>query len=111
MVLSSTSVLMVEQTLQNGCHQCLFPQRKSHWPPASLRGSLRSASVSDPSFYQIIASALGLKACEILHVLFNIKVSVSYSLPAPLYESPTGLQSKMFWGPHLPDAGSPDWGA
>lgn len=44
------------------------PRGKSQLPPASLGGSARSTSDSDPGSFQITASALGL---EILHVPFK----------------------------------------
>ena len=39
MVIASTSVLMVEQAPQNGCHQCLCPQGEHQLSLASLSGS------------------------------------------------------------------------
>lgn len=67
-------------------------------PSTSLEDSSRSVSVSDADFFQIIASVLGLRACEILHVPFKSGVSVSYGLVALLYASSAGLQDQMFWG-------------
>ena len=54
--------------------------------------------MSDPGSYQITASALGSKACEILCAPFKSGISISYSLLALLNVSPTDLQSQMFWG-------------
>ena len=65
MVLVSTSVLVVEQVPQNGCHQCLCLKEEHQLPPASLKGSPRSAGRSDPGSFQITASALGPRAFEI----------------------------------------------
>ena len=65
MMLVSTSVIVVVQASKNGCHQHPYPQ-DSQLPPASLAGSLGSASVSDPSSFQITASALDLGAYGIL---------------------------------------------
>ena len=50
----------------------------------------------DPGFYQVITSALGPRACEILYALF-----VKSFPPRPLKllkVSPAGLQSQMLWG-------------
>lgn len=66
MMLVSTSVIVVVQASKNGCHQHPYPQDYSQLPPASLAGSLGSASVSDPSSFQITASALDLGAYGIL---------------------------------------------
>ena len=71
---------------------------ESQLPPASLGGSPRSASGFHPSSFQITASALGLGMCEILHVPFKTRVSVSYSPLAVLYASPTGLENQTFSG-------------
>lgn len=59
MVLSSTSVLVVEWAYQNCCHKCLCPQEE-HWLPSASPGdSPRSAGVSDPDSFQITTSVLG----------------------------------------------------
>ena len=83
--------------------------------PASLEGSPRSASGSDPDFFQTTASVLGLRAYEILHVPFKSGVSVSYSPSALPKMSPTGFQSQMFWGlislMQDPQVGCPIWGS
>ena len=111
MVLLSTSVLMVEWAPQNDCHQCLCPQGESKMPPASPGGSPRSASGSGLGSFQITASALGLRASEILHAPPRNGVSVSYNPPAFLYTIPAGLQIKTLWGAHLPSIGPSGWGA
>ena len=67
-------------------------------PPALLGGSSRSASETDPGSFQTTASALGLRAREILHAPFKSRVSVSYSPVALLNISPAGFQSQVFWG-------------
>ena len=62
---------MVDWVPKNDCHQCLCPQGEPQLPPASLEGSLRSESRSDPGSFQIMASVLGLEACEILYLPFS----------------------------------------
>ena len=83
-------------------------------PAASLGDSTGSAGGSDPTSFQITASALGLGVCEILCVPFKSGVSISHSLLALLKVSPTGLQSQTFWGLVFsvqdPRAGEPDVG-
>ena len=64
--------------------------------PATLGGSLISACESDPGSFQITASVLGLRVCEILYVPFERGIFASYSPPALPYASPAGLQSQMF---------------
>ena len=59
--LASTSVHMIEQAPPNGCHQCLWPWVECHWPPASLGDSPKSAGKSDPGFFKITVSVLGLR--------------------------------------------------
>ena len=98
MVLASTSVLMVENAPQNGCHQHLCPQGESPLPPVSWEGSLRSASDSDPVSFQITASVLGFRTCEIMHTPIKSKVSVSCNSLAFLHTSPAGFQSQIFRG-------------
>ena len=44
---------MVEWAHKNGCHQPLCPQRESQLPPASLGGSPRSATGSNPGFFYL----------------------------------------------------------
>ena len=105
---------MVEQAPQKGCHQCLYSQGESQLPPASLGGSPRSASGSDPGCFQITASVLGLRAYEVLYVPFKSGVSGSYRPSTLLYTSPVGLQSQAFWNLVLsvqdPQAWKPDVG-
>ena len=78
----------------NGWHQHPCP----HLPPASLGGSQRSASQSNPDFFLITASALGHGASENFCVPFKNRISVSYSPLAFLYTSYTGLLSQTCWG-------------
>lgn len=69
--------------------------------PASPGGFPGSASGSDTgSFhsFQIIASALGLLACEICMSFLSVESLISYSPLASPYVIPSGLQSQMFWG-------------
>ena len=77
-------------------------------PPASIGGSPRSTNGCDPGSFQSTASALGFGPCEILFLSFTSGVSVSYSPPALLYTSPTGLQNQTFWKLH---AELLSWGA
>lgn len=78
----------------NICHKCLCPQ----FPPASLGGSPKLAGGSDPCSFQIIASVLGPRGCEILCTPFKSRVFISYSPLVHLKESTAGLQSQKFWG-------------
>ena len=65
-------------------------------PSATPGDSLGIAGRFDPVTYQVTASALGSRACEILYVPFKSEVSISPS-PMELSEiSPTGLHSQMF---------------
>ena len=93
---ASTSALTVEQAPPNFCCQCLCPQWKFQWLPASLGGCLISASESNLGSFQITASALGLRVCEILCAPFKSGTFASYSPPTLLYTSPAGLQSQIF---------------
>ena len=71
------------------------------WAPiasVSLGSSPRSEGVSDPKFFQLRASSLSIRVCEILCVLFKSRVSISHSSLALLKVSPTGLQGQTFWG-------------
>lgn len=97
MALASTSVLLVEGVPPNGFCQHLCPQSISPLLSASLEGTVRSTSVSDPGPSQCIASVLGLGACEILCETFKGGISVSLSPPALLNISSAGLQSQTFW--------------
>ena len=51
---------------------------KSPLPLAGPGDCPRAASESDPGFFQIVASELGLTMCEILHVPCLSGVSISY---------------------------------
>lgn len=97
MALTSTSVLLVEGVPPNGFCQHLCPQSISPLLSASLGGTVRSTSVSDPGPFQCIASVLGLGACEILCETFKSGISVSLSPPALLNISSAGVQSQTFW--------------
>ena len=79
MVLASASVFAVGQTHNNGCCHHLNLEGTSKWPPASLGGSLSSASGSAPGSFQITASVLRLKSYKILCSPFKSGVSVFYS--------------------------------
>ena len=65
--------------------------------------SSRLESGSDPGFFQITASVLGLRSYEILHVSFKNRVSVSYSHSSLPYAITGGLPSQMS-GLYLPEA-------
>lgn len=66
-------------------------------PPASLKGSPRSASGSDSDSFQTSASVLNLGAYESLHAPFKKTVCVSYS-PLDLPNvSPADFQSQAFY--------------
>ena len=57
---------MVEWASQNDCCQPLYsPGGKSQLLPASLEGSPKLVNMSDPRFFQIIASMLGFEVCGI----------------------------------------------
>ena len=75
-VFASTTVLVVEWAPTNGCHQHLYPQVA----PAFLGGSLRSVSWSDSGSFEMTASVLGLRTCDILHMSCKNRVSVSITL-------------------------------
>lgn len=78
----------------NGCHNCLCSQGKSHLHPACLGGSPRS-QWTDPGFFQITASVLQPKVCEILCTPFKSGFSISYSPLALLYASLTGSRELL----------------
>ena len=98
MAFASTSVHVAEQALKNGCRQCLFPQGDLQLSPASPGDSPRSAGRSDPGSFQITASSLGPRACEILYVPFKSLVSISHNPLGLLKASPADQQSQTFWG-------------
>lgn len=76
---------------QHVCAQGEFPLASCL---SSIGGSLRSASGPDSGSFQITASTV---ICEILFAPFRDRVSVSHSLTALPYISPTGLQNQMVW--------------
>ena len=79
MMLTSNHVLLVEQAPQNDCCWSLCPQGKSHLPPDCLGGSPKSASASDPGLFITTATELGLRVCEILHIiLFSIPLCLNH---------------------------------
>ena len=95
MVLTTTSVLVVGCTPKNSCCQHLCPQGEFQLPPASLGGSLRSASGSDPLKSLLLPWVSEyVRFCEC-----PLRVeSISYIPLALPKASPAGLQSQMFWG-------------
>ena len=95
MALTSTRVL-IERAPQNGCHPCLCTQGELQLLPASLGHSPRSAGGSDPGFFQITASALGPRACDILCTPFRSGVSISHRPLVLLKVSPACLRRIVF---------------
>ena len=83
MMLVSISVLTVEQAPLNCCCQCLCPQGKFQLLSDSLGSFLISASESDLGSFQITASVLGLRVCEILCAPFKTEVYFLQSSGAP----------------------------
>ena len=98
MALASTSVHVVAGAPKNGCRQSLCPQGELKLTPASPGDSPRSAGRFDPGSYQITASALGPRVCEILCVAFRSGVSISPSPLGPPKVSPIGLKTKYSGG-------------
>ena len=97
---------MVKWVPKKVCFQNPYCQGKPWLLIASLRVSQRLASGLNPSFFKITASALGLKACEILCVCLKYKVSVSYSPLCHLKDKgPSGTSN-----PCLPDGEPSGWG-
>ena len=89
---------MVEGDSKNGCHLYLCPHGELQLPPAYLGNSPRLTGRFDPGSYQITASALGPRVCEILSVPFKSEVSISPSPLGPSKVSPADLRIQMFWG-------------
>lgn len=83
----------------------------SSLPPASLRGSPRSAGRSYPGSLQITASALALRVCEDLHGSFMSGVLFPIALYALLKISPAGPQNQIFQGLIFPVHEPLGWGA
>ena len=50
-----------------------------------------------PNTFQNVASVLGFRESEFLHIPFKSGVSVSYSLSAVMDVNPNGFQSQMLW--------------
>ena len=92
------AIHVVEGAPRNGCCWHLCPQGELQLPPASLGGSPGLAGGSDPGSFQISASALGLRVCEILCAPFKSGVPIPHSPLGLLNVSPAGLQGQMFWG-------------
>ena len=94
----------------NVCCQCLCSSGALQLSPASPGGSPRSEDGSDTGSFQITASALGPRECEILCAPFKSGVSISHSPLGLQKVSPAGLQSQIL-GTRLPGAGPLGWGA
>lgn len=96
MVLTSSSVLMVDQVPQKWLLPVsIYPGRD---PLASLGSSSRSADGSDIGSLQITAFSLSPRAFENLCTHFKCRVSISHSPLALLKVRPVGLQGQIFWG-------------
>ena len=88
-----TIVCTVELAFKNGCCQCLCLQGKLQLCSASLGESLKPEDESNQDSFQITASALGSRACEILCAYFKSRIFV-YDSPLDLLKaSPDGLQN------------------
>lgn len=70
---------MVEKIPQNGFCQYLYPLGEFQSSPTCPGGSLRSTGRFDPDFFQITASGLSPKACDIFCVPFKRRSSISHS--------------------------------
>ena len=85
----------------------------ARWVPVASCLSGRLSKISsgcDPSFFQIIASVLGLGVCEILCV--PLRVECLFPSALWLSQNKPHLPSKPnVLGAHLPGAGPPGWGA
>ena len=92
--LGSTSMPM---NSPNGCRQSLCLQGELQLPPASWGDSSVLAGLSDPGSFQIIASALHPRKCEILPVSFMDGVSISLNPLKVLKICHPDLQSQTFW--------------
>ena len=79
-------------------------------PPASLKGSPKSASGSDPSCIQITVSLLGLGACEILYEPFKSRICFLQLSGFPICKSHWPSKPDVLEA-CLQDAGPQDWGA
>ena len=110
MMLASTTVLTAEQAPQNGCHQCLCPQGESLLPPASPVGSSRSASGSDPGFFQITDSALALGGVRFLCAPFKSRVCFLQPSGSPTSKPHCPSKPNVLVA-YLTHAGPPGWGA
>ena len=88
---------MVGQAPPSAYCQCLYPQGEVQLPPPSLGGSPRSAAASDPGCFQIIASALGPGACEILYAPLRVESTSHGPLTLPKL-SPASSQGQWLWG-------------
>ena len=80
-------------------------------PPASMGGSPRSASRSDPGSSEITASALVPRACDILCVSFESGLFIFLRPLALVKVRPHWPSKPNVLGAHLPSAGPLGWGA
>ena len=91
MALASTGVHVVDGAPQSGCVPRVSPAA------SCLSGRLsRSAAASDPGCFQIIASAQGPGACEILYAPFKSGVCFPRPSGSPQIK-PCWLQIQKFW--------------
>ena len=87
-----------------------YPQGELHLPTASLRGSPRSAGGSHPGSFQITASALGLRVCEILCAPFKNRVYFLQPSGSPESKPHWPSESNVLRA-YLPSTWPPGWGA
>lgn len=87
---------MVEQDLTNGCCHLLCPQGESHCLLLLQESLQDQKSRSEPGSFQMTASVLGLRECELLPTSFG-RVSISYSSSGLPHLFPAGFQSPAFW--------------
>lgn len=99
MALASTGVHVVDGAPQSGCVPRVSPAA------SCLSGRLsRSAAASDPGCFQIIASAQGPGACEILYAPFKSGVCFPRPSGSPQIK-PCQPSKPNVLGDHLPGAG------
>lgn len=88
---------MVEWASKNDCHQHLYPQFESQLSPAFPGEFIRASPEHGLGSFQIITSALSLRACEVLCVPTKSRVSISYILLALPKAKTTDLKAIHCW--------------
>lgn len=97
MALVSTSILVVNKLPQIGAPKVYIPRlSSSFFLPFPMR--LQDRQMGLTNSFQISASALDPKACEILYAFFKSGVSFSHSTQDIPKVSRAGLQVQMFRG-------------